>query len=140
MCIVALLVVISCINEVKKYMIRISESDNFIVDYDKSKGMYRVSVFNSGHFWDEYWFDAYEEKEVGDNFTDDVEYVIVGENEVFDNCLVCVIGESRTKAEGVLHRMLNDPSGNDKRIIGDLVNLHIMAVDKKDCWWHDNCD
>jgi hypothetical protein len=25
--------------------------------------MYRVTVFNDGHFWDEYWFDAYEEKE-----------------------------------------------------------------------------
>ena len=44
-------------------IIRISESDNFIVDYDKSRGMYRVGVFDNCHFWDEYWFDAYEEKE-----------------------------------------------------------------------------
>lgn len=42
----------------------ISESDDFVVHYDPMKGMYRVTVFNDGHFWDEYWFDAYEEKEV----------------------------------------------------------------------------
>lgn len=44
-------------------VVRICESDNFYVDYDKSRGMYRVSVFEDGHFKDEYWFDAYEEKE-----------------------------------------------------------------------------
>ena len=42
----------------------ISESDDFVVHYDPMMGMYRVTVFNDGHFWDEYWFDAYEEKEV----------------------------------------------------------------------------
>jgi hypothetical protein len=41
----------------------ISESDDFVVHYDPMRGMYRVTVFNDGHFWDEYWFDAYEEKE-----------------------------------------------------------------------------
>lgn len=42
-------------------LIRISESDNFIVDYDKSRGMYRVSVFDDiGHWQNEHWFDAYD--------------------------------------------------------------------------------
>lgn len=50
-------------------LIRISTSDNFIVDYDKDRGMYRVSVFEDGHFQDEYWFDAYEEKEVSKDNT-----------------------------------------------------------------------
>lgn len=44
-------------------LIKICISDDFEVDYDRDRGMYRVSVFNDGHFWDEYWFDAYEEKE-----------------------------------------------------------------------------
>ena len=44
-------------------LIRISESDDFTVDYDKGRGMYRVSVFEDNHFQNEYWFDAYEEKE-----------------------------------------------------------------------------
>ena len=44
-------------------LIRISESDNWIVDYDKERCMYRVSYFEDNHFADECWFDAYEEKE-----------------------------------------------------------------------------
>lgn len=47
-------------------IIRIDIGEGFIVDYDKSRGMYRVSVFDDGHFWDEFWFDAYEDKEVDD--------------------------------------------------------------------------
>ena len=47
-----------------KDIIRIDISEDFIVDYDKARGMYRVSVFDDGHFWDEFWFDCYEEKEV----------------------------------------------------------------------------
>lgn len=45
---------------VNDHMIRVCESDDFIVDYFKDKGMYRVSIFEDGHFQDEYWFDAYE--------------------------------------------------------------------------------
>ena len=45
-------------------IIRINTSDDFIVDYDKSRGMYRVSYFEEDHFVDECWFDAYEDKEV----------------------------------------------------------------------------
>lgn len=40
----------------------ISESEDFVVHYDPMKGMYRVTVFNDGHFWDEYWFDEYKEQ------------------------------------------------------------------------------
>lgn len=42
---------------------RISESEDWIVDYDKERGMYRVSYFEDNHFVDECIFDAYEEKE-----------------------------------------------------------------------------
>ena len=44
-------------------VIRISENDDWIVDYDRSRGMYRVSYFQDNHFKNECWFDAYEEKE-----------------------------------------------------------------------------
>lgn len=47
-------------------LIRISESDDWIVDYDRERGMYRVSYFEDNHFRNEHWFDAYEEKEVKD--------------------------------------------------------------------------
>ena len=45
-------------------LIRISESEDSIVDYDKERRMYRVGIFEDGHFKDEIWFDAYQEKEV----------------------------------------------------------------------------
>ena len=44
-------------------LIRISESNDWIVDYDRERGMYRVSYFEDGHFVDDHWFDCYEEKE-----------------------------------------------------------------------------
>ena len=48
-------------------LIRILESEDFFVNYDTDRGMYRVSYFEDNHFVDECWFDAYEEKEL-DNF------------------------------------------------------------------------
>ena len=44
-------------------LLRISESDNWIADYDRERGMYRVSYFENGHFVAQYWFDCFEEKE-----------------------------------------------------------------------------
>ena len=45
-------------------LIKIAENDDFVVDYDKERGMYRVSYFQDNHFQDEFWFDEYEEREV----------------------------------------------------------------------------
>ena len=44
-------------------LIRIAESDDWIVDYDRERGMYRVSYFQDNHFQDEFWFDAYEDND-----------------------------------------------------------------------------
>jgi hypothetical protein len=60
-------------------LIRISESDGWIVDYDRVRGMYRVSYFEDNHFLDEFWFDAfdaYEENEVT-NKTELIRYLQV---------------------------------------------------------------
>ena len=43
-------------------VVRIHDSDDFVVDYDKNRGMYRVTIFKDGHFWDEIWFDEYKEQ------------------------------------------------------------------------------
>lgn len=40
-------------------LISIAESDNFLAEYDRERGMYRVSFFNEGRFQDEIWFDAF---------------------------------------------------------------------------------
>lgn len=72
-------------------LIRISESEDFIVDYDKERGMYRVSVFNNGHFQNECWFDCYEERELSSNEDiDKLPYINIKEtNSCIDeeNCL-----------------------------------------------------
>ena len=39
-------------------LIRILENKDLVVDYDKERKMYRVSIFKEGHFKDEYWFNA----------------------------------------------------------------------------------
>ena len=43
-------------------------TDDWIVEYDKKRGMYRVSYFEDNHFRDECWFDAYEERELDKTF------------------------------------------------------------------------
>lgn len=49
-------------------LIKILESDDWIVDYDRERGMYRVSYFEDNHLVNEYWFDCYEETEISDGF------------------------------------------------------------------------
>ena len=39
---------------------RIQEGEDSIVEYDKERGMYRVSFFEDNHFVDDVMFDAYE--------------------------------------------------------------------------------
>ena len=45
-------------------LIRILENDDFVVGYDRERGMYRVSYFQDNHFVDECWFEEYKEKEI----------------------------------------------------------------------------
>lgn len=50
-------------------LIRISESsDGWIVDYDRERGMYRVSHSEDDIWYEEHWFDAYEDKELSVEF------------------------------------------------------------------------
>lgn len=43
-------------------LIRILENDDWIVDYNRERGQYRVSYFEDNHFRDELWFDTYAEE------------------------------------------------------------------------------
>lgn len=70
----------------------------------------------------------------------DVEYIIVGDTEKFNDCLVYVIGKSIEDAERVLNRMLNNPTDNDKKLIKDHTNLRIKKVNSEDCWWNKDYD
>ena len=67
------------------------------------------------------------------------DYVIVGDTEMFEDCLIC-IGGTYEDAEKTLNRMLNNPNENDKRLMAGHTNLRIKLAEEKDCWWHGNCD
>ena len=53
-------------NEKDNNLIRILESNNYTVDYDKGRGMYRVSLFENGHYQDEIWFDEVEKRQLNE--------------------------------------------------------------------------
>lgn len=44
-----------------KDVVRVYEDEYVAVDYNKSGKMYRVTIFEDGHFVDEFWFDEYKE-------------------------------------------------------------------------------
>lgn len=44
-------------------LIRILETDNWIIDYDIESKLYRVSYFEDNHFKDDCWFSSYINKE-----------------------------------------------------------------------------
>jgi hypothetical protein len=39
---------------------QIAQTEDFIIDYDETRAMYRVSYFQDNHFVDDIMFDAYE--------------------------------------------------------------------------------
>lgn len=47
----------------KDKFVRILETDDWVVDYDKENKRYRVSYFEDNHFKEELYFNAYTEKE-----------------------------------------------------------------------------
>ena len=44
--------------------VTLKETDDWIIDYDKNKGRYRISYFEDGHFKDEVIFREYQEDSV----------------------------------------------------------------------------
>ncbi len=65
-----------------------------------------------------------------------MEYIIIGDTEKFDGCLITVSG-SKEQAERDLERMTTNPNDNDKALMKGHKNLRIKAVAEKDCWWND---
>lgn len=68
------------------------------------------------------------------------DYVIVGDTERFEGCLVRIAGSKYERAEEILNRMLNNPTEDDERLMVGHTNFKIEFVEEKDCWWHGNCD
>lgn len=66
-----------------------------------------------------------------------MEYIIVGDTEKFEGCLVTVCRGGKEQAEAVLARMLTNPTENDKVLTNGHTNLRIETVEDKNCWWND---
>lgn len=65
----------------------------------------------------------------------DSDYIIIGDTERFDGCLVCIAGKAKQSAEETLNRMLNNPTENDKRLMERHKNLRIEEIPEEKCWW-----
>lgn len=46
-----------------KDVVSVYEDEYVAVDYNKSSKMYRVTIYEDGHFKDEFWFDEYKEEQ-----------------------------------------------------------------------------
>ena len=65
------------------------------------------------------------------------EYVIVGDTERFNDCLVTVVKGDMQRAEEKLEQMLTAPTPNDKILIGNCKNLRIKESKSEKAWWND---
>ena len=66
-----------------------------------------------------------------------VEYIIVGDTERFNDCLVTVVKGDMQRAEERLEQMLTAPTPNDKILIGNCKNLRIKESAPEKAWWND---
>ena len=60
-------------------------------------------------------------------------YIIVGDTEKYENCLVSVIYGDMELAKQVLNRMLNNPTKNDLILTSGISNLRIE--EDGEGWW-----
>ena len=103
-------------------IIMLASNDSFVVNYDKARKMYRVSVFEDNHFLDEFWFDAYEEKNI--NFPscsvgDEIWY-----NGFNSGPIKCRVSMLQQKSDASWKIRLTPPSGCVFDITLDTFNKH----------------
>ena len=66
-----------------------------------------------------------------------MEYIIVGDTEEYEGCLVKLAGYNLETANKVLNRMLTCPNKNDEYLMQGCKNLRIEAVESDNSWWND---
>ena len=67
-------------------------------------------------------------------------YVIVGDTEQYNDCLVCVCRTTLDEAKLTLERMRLNPTETDMALIKGHRNLRLKEVPEVDCWWNYGCD
>ena len=68
------------------------------------------------------------------------EYIIIGDTDKYEGCLVYVGFHSKESAEQDIQRILTNPTENDKKVTKGHSNLRVKEVNSEDCWWNYNCD
>ena len=68
------------------------------------------------------------------------EYIIVGDSEKCEGCLLYCGFKEKEHADRVLNRMLNNPTRGDEQIMRGKSSIRVQEVASKDCWWNYNCD
>ena len=66
-----------------------------------------------------------------------MEYIIVGDTEKYNDCLIYVCGKNKQRANDVLARMLHTPNEQDKAEMKKHKNIRVKEVNDNDCWWND---
>lgn len=66
------------------------------------------------------------------------EYIIVGDTEEYNGCLVYTCGTDKSFAEQVLTKMLAVPTEQDKKVMETHSNLRVEEVQPEYCWWNDS--
>lgn len=66
------------------------------------------------------------------------EYIIVGDTEKYNACLIRVVHGDLEFAKKVLNDIKNNPNPNwlEKQILETHTNIRIETVDKSDAWWN----
>ena len=65
------------------------------------------------------------------------EYIIAGDTDRYEECLIYICGSSRENAEKILNRMLTNPNDNDKFVMQGHRNLRVIEIEGRDTWWND---
>ncbi len=65
------------------------------------------------------------------------EYIIVGDTDKYEGCLVKLAGYDFEKAKALLNKMLTNPDDNDKYLMKGQTNFRIEEVNSNECWWND---
>lgn len=109
-------------------LIRISESDNWIVDYETDSKTYRVSYFEEGHFVDQCRFEPYEAKEVSmQQALSDHEYKVFKESINPEN----VTFEDIKAAIDEFNRMCAESAKSDKDLYEEQMVKMLTNWDKQ---------
>ena len=65
------------------------------------------------------------------------EFIIIGDTDRFDGCLVCLAGKTKERAEEILNQMLTNPTDNDRKLMERHRNFRIKEVESESAWWND---